>query len=65
MDMIENCGGIVVPVHDVNAMQNALDNMQKADTRKAMSEWNIDKVKRCYEYNQVIEKVFHVYEENV
>lgn len=65
MDMIENCGGIVVPVHDVNAMQNALDNMQKAETRKAMSEWNINKVKQCYEYNQVIEKLFHVYEENV
>lgn len=63
MDMIENCGGTVVPVHDVKAMQSALDNMQDAEKRKTMSEWNINKVKQCYEYNQVIEMLFHVYEE--
>lgn len=62
IDMIENCGGTVVPVHDVSAMQSALNNMNKPETRKAMSEWNINKVKQCYEYNQVIEKLFHVYE---
>lgn len=63
IDMIENCGGTVVPVHDVSAMQNALNNMNKPETRKAMSEWNINKVKQCYEYNQVIEALFRVYEE--
>lgn len=63
MDMIENCGGIVVPVHDFKAMQSALDNMQDAEKRKTMSEWNINKVKQCYEYNHVIEMLFHVYEE--
>ena len=63
LDMIENRGGKVVPVHDIGAMQSALNDMQKAETRKAMSEWNINKVKQCYEYNQVIEKLFHVYEE--
>lgn len=65
MDMIENCGGTVVPVHDINAMQRALDNMQKAATRKAMSEWNINKVKQCYEYNRVLETLFHIYEETI
>lgn len=63
IDMIENCGGTVVPVHDVSAMQSALNNMNKPETRKAMSEWNINKVKRCYEYNQVIETLFRVYED--
>lgn len=63
LDMIENRGGKVVPVHDIGAMQSALNDMQKAETRTAMSEWNINKVKQCYEYNQVIEKLFHVYEE--
>ena len=62
MDMIENCGGTIVPVHDVKAMQSALDNMQKTETRKAMSEWNIKKVRQCYENNQVLETLFHVYE---
>ena len=63
MDMIENCGGIVVPVHDVSAMQSALNNMNKPETRKVMSEWNINKVKQYYEYNRVIETLFRVYED--
>ena len=62
-DMIENCGGTVVSVHDVSAMQSALNNMNKPETRKTMSEWNINKVKQYYEYNQVIEKLFHIYED--
>mgnify|MGYP004452406431 CR=1 FL=1 len=63
MDMIENQGGVVVPVHNVSAMQCALDDMQKAEIRKDMSEWNISKVKRCYEYNRVLESLFRIYEE--
>lgn len=63
IDMIENCGGAVVPVHNISAMQSALNNMKKPETRKVMSEWNINKVKQCYEYNQVIETLFHIYEE--
>lgn len=63
MDMIENCGGVVVPVHDIKAMQRALDSMQTVETRKAMSDWNINKVRQCYEYNQVIERLFRIYEE--
>ena len=64
-DMIENCGGTVVSVHDVSAMQSALNNMNKQEKIKDMSEWNINKVKQCYEYNQVIEKLFHVYEDAI
>lgn len=29
--MIENCGGVAVPVYDVNAMQSVLINMQKSE----------------------------------
>ena len=64
-DMIENCGGTVVSIHDVSAMQSALNNMNKPETRKAMSEWNINKVKQCYEYNQVKKKILQVYEEDI
>ena len=62
-DMIENSGGIIVPVHDVNAMQHALNNMERVETRKVMSEWNINKVKSCYEYDQVLKNIFHIYKE--
>lgn len=62
-DMIENSGGIIVPVHDVNAMQHALNSMERVETRKVMSEWNINKVKSYYEYDQVLKNIFHTYKE--
>lgn len=63
MDMIECCGGVIVQIHGVDEMQQALDNMQDEKVRKAMSEWNINKVKQCYEYNCVLEDIFRIYEE--
>ena len=64
MDMIESGGGIIVQVHDINAMQCALAKMESPEIRKAMSAWNIGKVKRCYEYDLVLKKIFDIYEEN-
>ena len=65
MDMIENCGGVVVPVHGIKEMQCALDAMQDEKVRKEMSIWNINKVKRCYEYDGVLKGLFRFYEEAV
>lgn len=61
-DMIEDYGGVIVSSHDINAMQTALDMMGKPEVRKEMSDWNIKKVRRCYEYNQVLQGLFCIYE---
>ena len=65
MDMVENCGGIVVPIHNIEKMQQALDYMQDEEVRRAMSEWNINKVRHCYEYNHVLGNLFRIYEDVV
>lgn len=62
MDMIENRGGVVVPVHGIKEMQRALDAMQSEKVREEMSMWNINKVKRCYEYDGVLKELFRFYE---
>ena len=64
-DMVENCGGVIVPIHDISAMQCALENMEKPQVRERMSRWNINKVRDSYEYNHVLSVLFHMYEENV
>lgn len=64
-DMIEKCGGEIVAVHDVKAMGDALKIMDSPEIREKMSTWNIHKVKRCYEYNQVLNKIFQIYEESI
>ena len=62
-DMIEERGGVIVPVHDVEAMKAALYDMEPKEKRKKMSEWNINKVKKYYEYNKVLQELMHIYEE--
>lgn len=64
LDMIENSGGVVVPVHDINAMQCALNRMANLEIREMMSNWNINKVKNNYEYCYVLENIFKIYEGN-
>ena len=60
-DMIENRGGIIVPTHDVNAIKLAIEKMLEKDTRRQMSEWNINKVKTTYSQRQVMEQLFAIY----
>ena len=47
-DMIEDKGGVVVPVHGVNAAIEALSKMQSIQVRKTQSIANIDKIKTSY-----------------
>lgn len=62
MDMVGNHGGVIVSIHDINAMQCAIDKMEKKEVRRKMSDWNIGKVKKYYEYNQVLQGLFFIYE---
>lgn len=47
-DMIEDKGGVIVPVHDVKAAIKALSGMQNSQVRKKQSMANIEKVKNTY-----------------
>lgn len=62
-DMIGTEGGAVVAVKDVDAAEKALRAMMPAETRKAQSEANINKVKAEYIDSVVIDQYVDVYEE--
>lgn len=60
-EMLENKGGIVVPVGDVTAMEAALSQLNEPDVRKKMSLWNMSKVKEQYETKRVMQILVQLY----
>lgn len=62
-DMIENRGGIVVPVQDADAAAFAVQSMKPIEVREKMSQWNRDRVKKAYAANIVTNMYVRVYEE--
>ncbi len=60
-DMIEDDGGIIVPVGDENSAICALNSIQSFEVRQAMSIWNINKVKSQYLINDVLTVFIDVY----
>lgn len=62
-DMIEEHGGIIVPVGDSEAIVNALKKMEPFQVRAEMSEWNINKVRRCYLRDEVMKRILSIYQE--
>lgn len=64
-DMVENCGGVVIPVQDVDAATRALEYMKPMEVREKMSQWNHDKVKKAYTANIVTSMYVRVYEQLV
>lgn len=62
IDMIEDQGGILVNVGDIDGMENAIFKMQNPEIRFKMSKWNIEKVKNNYTADQVIKHLFSIYE---
>lgn len=61
-DMIENKGGIVVKVHDIEAVVSALHEMQDPRLRLSQSHANIAKVSSEYVDTVVIDKYVDAYE---
>ena len=57
LDMIENKGGRVVDVGDVDAMEQALHEMASPDARRQMSEWCIQKVQTFYTATKVLTEI--------
>jgi len=60
-DMIENEGGVLVEVGDVDGFIAAIKRLQDADLRKKISLWNANKVQEHYSADRVIEHLFDIY----
>ena len=60
-EMLEDKGGIIVEVGDVNAMKNAFDRINSPDVRKEMSGWLIDKVTCNYTVESVVNELIEIY----
>lgn len=62
-DMIESKGGIIVPVGNMEKIENALETLLGADVRKKASDFNVNKVRNSYLDNVVLSKIVKIYEE--
>ncbi len=60
-EMLEEHGGLVVDVEDVDAMERAMCAMQPAHARAQMSAWAVQKVKTQYTALAVIDRLKQVY----
>lgn len=57
INMLENQGGIVVKIGDINEIKLAIEKMKDFNIRNDMSKWCIKKVKDNYTINNVILKI--------
>lgn len=62
-DMLEDKGGIVIPVKDSNAIIEAIQRINTPNIRKEMSVWNVNKVKNCYLLDKVMQQLVDIYKE--
>lgn len=62
-DMIEDKGGIVLPIHSPKDVIKAIYSISDKTSRKEMSEWNIEKVKRTYDASIVTKRYAEIYDE--
>ena len=62
-DMIEDKGGVVVPVHGVEEACKGLEWMAEQSVRGQQSEYNIEKIKREYADSVVQAQYVKCYEE--
>ena len=61
LEMLENKGGIVVPVGDVFAMRDAMLHMFEPAKREEMSDWSIQKVCLHYSVTEVVSRMIDFY----
>lgn len=62
-DMIEDCGGVIIPPRDAKAIVNAINRLASKDARKHMGEWNVEKVRKCYTIDSVMVQLEEYYKE--
>ena len=64
-DMIENKGGVVVPIKKPIYVLEALKKMVSKNIRESYSKFNINKVKNCYSEQVVISQYVECYNGNI
>lgn len=64
-DMIEDKGGVIVPIKNSAAIVEAIKKLTDKSVRSGMSEWNVSKVKTNYLLDAVMEKLWNVYSDAV
>ncbi|MCI8387075.1 MAG: glycosyltransferase family 4 protein [Clostridiales bacterium] len=64
-DMIEDKGGILIPMMDSNAIVEAVQHIHDSYTRQAMAAYNLNKVKNEYLSKCVLKKIMSIYEKLV
>ena len=62
-DMIEDQGGVLIPVKDSHAIVDAIQYIRKKEIRQAMAEHNIKKVENEYLSKRVLQNLLNIYEE--
>ena len=64
-DMIEDKGGIVIPVKDIDAAKNAIELMDNPSLREKQSSYNMNKVKNNYSEEIVLNQYVDCYERTI
>ena len=64
-DMLEEKGGIIVPVKNVDAIIDAFEKLEDNNIRKDISNWNIEKVKNNYTRTSVLDEIMDIYKKIV
>lgn len=62
-DMIGDEGGVLVKLKDSESIKEAVEKIKPQDTRQKMAQFNLDKVKREYLSESVLEKLLQIYRE--
>lgn len=60
-DMIEDRGGVIVPLDDSLAIEAAINRISNKDLREKMSIWNINKVANNYTIDIVMQRLTDLY----
>lgn len=60
-DMIEDNGGVIVPVNDSDAIDVAIQQMSDKNIREQMSNFNVAKVERNYTIDIVMQRLTDLY----
>lgn len=63
VDMLEDQGGIYVPVRNAEAIVAAINYLEEPKIRREMSKWNIEKVKSSYCIESVMQRLVELYED--
>lgn len=61
-DMLENKGGVIIPVHSIDAIVNGIDSLSSQQKRKEMSRWVINKAKTNYTTDIVMRSLVDIYQ---